>query len=202
MSDLLAMAFQADLTRVFTFMMSREGSQRTFSKIGISDPWHVVSHHGDRPEKIASNAKVNVFCLQMFARFAREAAGDAGRRRHAARSLADLLRQRHGATRTCTPPIRCRWSPSAAASARGNRHIVLPKKTQIGNLWLTVANHFGSPTDEVRREHRHGRVLLRCASASRSLVLALAVPARAAGPEPALVARGEDRRHRRRPNPA
>ena len=41
MTDLLALAFQAELTHVFTFMMSREGSQRTFSQIGVTDPWHV-----------------------------------------------------------------------------------------------------------------------------------------------------------------
>jgi hypothetical protein len=68
MTDLIAAALQAELTRVFTFMMSREGSQRTFSQIGISEPWHVTSHHGDKPEKVASNAKINVFCLQLFAR--------------------------------------------------------------------------------------------------------------------------------------
>ena len=49
-------------------------------------------------------------------------------------------------TPTCTPPIRCRSSPSAAASA-GNRHIVLPQKTENGNLWLSVANQFGSSLD-------------------------------------------------------
>ena len=59
MFDLLAMAFQTDLTRVFTFMMSRESSQRTFVDIGVADPWHVVSHHGDQAEKVARAAKVN-----------------------------------------------------------------------------------------------------------------------------------------------
>ena len=58
--DLLAMSFQTDLTRVFTFMLSRESSQRTFVEIGVADPWHVVSHHGDQAEKVARAAKVNV----------------------------------------------------------------------------------------------------------------------------------------------
>src|SRR5690606_20884112 len=56
MFDLLAIAWQADLSRVFSFMMSRESSQRTFPEIDIADPWHVVSHHGDQPEKVARNA--------------------------------------------------------------------------------------------------------------------------------------------------
>ena len=65
----MALAMQADLSRVFTFMMSRESSQRTFPEIDIADPWHVVSHHGDQPEKVARNAKINALCLRMFAKF-------------------------------------------------------------------------------------------------------------------------------------
>ena len=53
MTDLLALAYQTELTHVFTFMMSREGSQRTFGPIGVTDPWHVDSHHGDKAEKVA-----------------------------------------------------------------------------------------------------------------------------------------------------
>ncbi|HUK35604.1 MAG TPA: DUF1552 domain-containing protein, partial [Vicinamibacterales bacterium] len=69
MFELLAMAMQAEQTRVFTFMMSREGSQRTFGEIGVADPWHVVSHHGDQPEKVARAAKINVLCVGMVAQF-------------------------------------------------------------------------------------------------------------------------------------
>jgi len=69
MFDLLALAFQADLTRVFTFMMSRESSYRTFPQIGVSDGWHVVSHHGDVPERVARAAKINLYCVGMLAKF-------------------------------------------------------------------------------------------------------------------------------------
>ena len=56
--------------RVFTFMMSREGSQRTFGEIDVADPWHVVSHHGDQAEKVARAAKINVTVRpSMFAKF-------------------------------------------------------------------------------------------------------------------------------------
>jgi hypothetical protein len=144
MTDLIAVALQTELTRVFTFMMSREGSQRTFSQIGISDPWHVMSHHGDKPEKIASNAKINVFCLQTFARLLDKLRstpdGDG--------TLLDqsLIFYGSGMANSnihATDPL-----PMVAAgggTGTGNRHVVLPKETQIGNLWLTVANHFDSP---------------------------------------------------------
>jgi hypothetical protein len=144
MFDLLLVAWQTDLTRVFTFMMSREASQRTFPEIGVNDPWHVTSHHGDRPEKIANNAKVNVHCLQMYARFLERLKatpdGDGSLLDHA------MLFYGSGMANSnvhATDPL-----PMVAVGGRlgrGDRHVVLPHRTQIGNLWLTVSNHMGAP---------------------------------------------------------
>jgi hypothetical protein len=145
MFDLLAMAFQADLTRVFTFMMSRELSQRTFPQIDVADPWHVVSHHGDQPEKVARAARVNALCVGMFSRFLEKlrTTGDGDG------SLLDASLIFYGSgmansTVHATDPL-----PMVAVGGgvRGNRHLVLPKKTEVGNLWLTVANKFGAPLD-------------------------------------------------------
>ena len=69
MFDLLAVAYQADLTRVFTFMMSRELSQRTYPQIGVTEQHHAVSHHGNDPDKIAKNVKINTYHMQLFAKF-------------------------------------------------------------------------------------------------------------------------------------
>ena len=96
MYDLLAVAYQADVTRVFTFMLSRELSQRTYPNIGVTEQHHSVSHHGNDPEKIAQNVKVNTYHMTLFAKFLEKLQLDARRRRLAARSLADLLRRRHG----------------------------------------------------------------------------------------------------------
>lgn len=146
MFDLLALAFQADLTRIFTFMMSRESSYRTFNQIGISDPWHVISHHGEQPEKIARNAKINAFCLSMFVKFLdrMRSTPDGGG------SLLDQSLFFYGSGMGnsnvhATDPL-----PMLAVGggAGGNRHLVLPKKTEIGNLWLTVANRYGVPLEK------------------------------------------------------
>jgi hypothetical protein len=143
MTDLLALAYQTELTHIFTFMMSREGSQRTFGPIGVPDPWHVTSHHGDKAEKIASNAKINVFCLQMAGRLLEKLQGlpdgDGSVLDH---SLIFYGSGMANSNVHATDPL-----PMIAvggALGRGNRHLVLPKDTQIGNLWLTVANRFGS----------------------------------------------------------
>jgi hypothetical protein len=67
--DLLAIAFQADLTRVFTFMLGRELSQRTYPDIGVTEPHHSISHHGNRQPAIEAHATVNTYHVTLFARF-------------------------------------------------------------------------------------------------------------------------------------
>jgi hypothetical protein len=146
MFDLVATAFRADLTRVFTFMMSREGSQRTFQDIGIPDPWHVVSHHGEQPEKVARNAKINVLCLEMLGKFL-----DTMRQtREGDGTMLDqsLLFYGSGMGNSnvhATDPL-----PMLAfggGAGKGGRHLVLREKTEIGNLWLSTANRFGGSLD-------------------------------------------------------
>jgi hypothetical protein len=67
--DLLAVAFQTDLTRVFTFMLGRELSQRTYPHIGVTEPHHSISHHGNRPQAIDAHATVNTYHVTLFAKF-------------------------------------------------------------------------------------------------------------------------------------
>ena len=50
--DLMRLAFQGDISRVFTFMVGHEGSSRSYAHIGIPEPHHPVTHHGDKPEAI------------------------------------------------------------------------------------------------------------------------------------------------------
>jgi hypothetical protein len=69
MLDLLTIAYQADLTRVFTFMMAREASNRGYPEIGVPDAHHPLSHHANSPEKGAKLAKINTFHLQLFTYF-------------------------------------------------------------------------------------------------------------------------------------
>jgi len=146
MFDLLVMAMQADQTRVFTFMMSREGSQRTFGEIDVADPWHVVSHHGDQAEKVARAAKINALCVSMFGKFIEKLKntpdGDGSLLDH---SLMFYGSGMGNSNVHATDPL-----PMLAMGGgvgKGNRHLVLKPKTEIGNLWLTVANKFGAGMD-------------------------------------------------------
>jgi hypothetical protein len=67
MFDLQVLALQADITRVITFQLARETSTRSYNEIGVPDPHHPLTHHGNDPEKIARMAKINQYHVSLFA---------------------------------------------------------------------------------------------------------------------------------------
>ena len=69
MFDLMAVAYEADLTRVFTFMMAREASMKTYPEIGITEPHHTISHHREKPDVKMAHASLNAYHMSMFAKF-------------------------------------------------------------------------------------------------------------------------------------
>src|SRR5262249_48261716 len=69
MFDLQILAFQADITRVITFQLTREQSNRTYPDIGVPDPHHPISHHGNDPVKVAKIAKINEYHVSLFSGF-------------------------------------------------------------------------------------------------------------------------------------
>ena len=141
MFDLLTVAYQADLTRVFTFMMSREASQRTYPQIEIREPHHTLSHHGNDPEKIRLNAKINLYHVEQFAKFARKLQslpdGDGTLLDH---SLVFYGAGMGNGNAHATDPL-----PLVALGGglAGDRHIESAPKTPAANLWIGVADHFG-----------------------------------------------------------
>jgi hypothetical protein len=69
MFDLQILAFQADITRVIAFQFTREQSNRTYPEIGVRDPHHPTSHHGNDPYKVAQIAKINTYHVSLFSDF-------------------------------------------------------------------------------------------------------------------------------------
>jgi hypothetical protein len=145
--DLLAVAYQADITRVFTFMMSRELSQRTYPQIGVTEQHHSVSHHQNNPEKMAQVVKINTYYARMYAKFLEKLRatpdGDG--------SLLDHSLIIYGAGMAdsnvhATDPL-----PVVAIGGgvgAGHRHVQLPERTPVGNFWLNVAERFGRPMEK------------------------------------------------------
>jgi hypothetical protein len=69
MYDLQALAFQADITRVFTFLIGREQTNQAYPEIGVPDPHHAMSHHGHNPEKLEKYAKIGAYHVSLLAYF-------------------------------------------------------------------------------------------------------------------------------------
>src|SRR5919108_2974980 len=67
MFDLQVLAMQGDVTRVTTFQLARETSTRTYPEIGVADPHHPLTHHGNDPAKVARMAKINAMHVSLFA---------------------------------------------------------------------------------------------------------------------------------------
>jgi len=144
MYDLMAAAYQADVTRVFTFMLSRELSQRTYPNIGVTEQHHSVSHHGNDPAKIAQNVKVNTYHMTLFARFLDKLRalpdGDGSVLDHSLIVYGGGMGNPNGHASDPLPVVAI-----GGGVGKGHRHVQLPKQTPVGNLWLAVSNHFGSP---------------------------------------------------------
>lgn len=142
MYDLMAVAYQADVTRVFTFMLSRELSQRTYANIGVTEQHHSVSHHGNDPQKIAQNVKVNTYHMGLFAKFIEKLKatpdGNGSVLDHSLIFYGGGMGNPNGHASDPLPVVAI-----GGGVGQGHRHIKLKPQTPIGNLWLAVANHFG-----------------------------------------------------------
>jgi len=148
MFDLLTLAYQADLTRVTTFMMGHEVSSRAYPEIGVPDAHHPISHHQGDADKIAKCAKVNLFHMQMFSYFLERLRatpdGDG--------TLLDSSLIMYGSGMSdgnvhahLNLPILL--AGGAGGSVKGGRHLRYPKGTPVSNLHVTVLDKLGLPVD-------------------------------------------------------
>jgi hypothetical protein len=146
--DLMALAYQADLTRVFSFMLGRELSQRTYPQIGVTEPHHTISHHGNRPAAIEMHATVNTYHLTLFAKFLERLAntpdGDGSLLDHSLLFYGSGMGNGNVHAADHLPSL---LVGGAAGALKGDRHIVAPEMTPNGNLLAAVADLFGAPPD-------------------------------------------------------
>ena len=149
MFDLQALALQADLTRVTTFMLAKEVNSRTYPEIGVSEGHHALSHHGNDPEKIAQLAQVNTYHTTMLAHFLEKLQstpdGDGSLLDH---SIV-LYGSGHGNANIHEPkelPILVLGG--GAGQLKGGRHIRYAG-AELPNLHVTLLNKLGVPVESV-----------------------------------------------------
>jgi hypothetical protein len=148
MFDLQALAFQCDLTRVSTLQMGHEMSSQAYPEIGISDPHHPLTHHQGDPEKIAKAAKVNLFHIEMFAysleKLRSTADGDGSLLDHSMILYGSGLGDGNLHMPLNLPII---LAGSGGGQIKGGRHLRYPQKTPLANLFLTLLDRVGVPTE-------------------------------------------------------
>jgi len=148
MFDLQVLALQGDVTRVITFQLARETSNRTYPETGVSDPHHPLSHHGNDPEKIARMAKINQFHVSLFAEFL----GKLKSTPEGNGSLLDHSLYLYGSGMGNPNVHDHRNLPilvagGAAGGMKGGRHIKFKKPTPLANLHLTLLDKVGVRLD-------------------------------------------------------
>ncbi|MFN7921561.1 MAG: DUF1552 domain-containing protein [Bryobacteraceae bacterium] len=148
MFDLQILAFQADITRVITFQLTREQSNRTYPEIGVSDPHHPTSHHGNDPVKVEKIAKINHHHVSLFAAFL----GRMKATRDGNGSLLDHTVYLYGSGMG-NPSLHDHENlpilvaGGSASGLRGGRHIRYEKGTNLANLHLTLLDRVGVHLD-------------------------------------------------------
>ena len=150
MFDLQLLAFQADLTRVITFMVGHETSQRAYPEIGVPDAHHPLSHHGGSAEKIEKLIRVNGYHAEMFAYYLDRMKNtpDSGG------SLLDNSTILYGSGMSDGNGHNHHNLPTliiggGTGSIKGNRHLVYPREqeTPIANLFLDMLEKFDIPLE-------------------------------------------------------
>ena len=146
MFDLQKLALQGDVTRVITFQLARETSNRTYPEAGVTDPHHPLTHHGNDPAKIAKVAKINRFHVGLFAEFLQNLAAVP----EAGGSLLDHVLYLYGSgmgnpnvhDHTDLPTL---VAGGAAGNHVGGRHVRFDHPTPLANLHLTLLHEVGAP---------------------------------------------------------
>jgi hypothetical protein len=144
MFDLQVLAFQVDITRVITFMMSREVSPRTYPEIGIPDPHHGLSHHGNNPAQMAKLVKINTLHMEQFAYFLDKLKetpdGDATLLDNVSLLYGGGISDSNQHLHTDLPIL---VAGGGAGQIRGGRHLKVQTDTPLANLQLTLLHQAG-----------------------------------------------------------
>ncbi len=150
MCDLQVLAYQADLTRVVTFMLGREFSGVTFPQIGVPDAHHPITHHQQEPEKIVKVAKINAYQVTKFAylleRMRATPDGDGSLLDHATLIYGTGMGDCNAHDPRNIPVL---LAGGGAGHLKGGRHIRYPKETPLANLHLTLLDKFGVNLDRI-----------------------------------------------------
>jgi hypothetical protein len=151
MIDLQVVAYQADLTRVITFMMGREGAfgSQSYPELGIADSHHTLSHHQDNGERVEKLFRINVFHTKLFAYFLEKLRstpdGDGSLLDHSILLYGSSLSNGNLHQHDNLPLL---IAGGGGGQIKGGRHIRYPQGTPMANLHLTLLDKLGLPVEK------------------------------------------------------
>ena len=150
MFDLLVVAYQSDLTRIFTFMTGREASQRTYPALGFKETHHDISHHARQAEKMEQHTRINMYFAALYAKFLEKLRNSP----EADGSVLDNSLIAFGAGMSDgqahnSYPLSFSLIGGAGGRIKGDRFIIAPEWTPVANVWLSVASMFGSRIESI-----------------------------------------------------
>src|SRR6187399_862311 len=151
MYDLMALAFEGDITRSITFMLGRDLSGASFPESGYTGGWHGTSHHGDKPENIANYSKVNRYHVQNLAYFVEKLSkipdGDGSLLDHVLIYKGSNMGNSHRHAHEKVPVV---LVGGIDGTFKGNRHLVFPDNTQrTSNMLLSVLHLYGIEMEQI-----------------------------------------------------
>jgi hypothetical protein len=150
MFDLMALAFQADLTRVITFSMDREASMRTYTNLGISEGFHPLSHHGNKPDKQGRLVQIQTYHTQMFASFIEKLAatreGDGTVLDHSAILFGSNM---SNSDRHNNDPLPSAILGRAHGRIKGGQHLSYPQDSRFSDLLVTLFDRTNIPVESI-----------------------------------------------------
>ena len=148
MFDLIAIAFQADLTRVASYVMAAEGTDRTYNHVGVSDSFHPVSHHSNLRDRIEKLIVIQRYHTERFAEFVKKLAetpeGDGSILDHSLFLYGSNMSNSNAHDNYPLPEI---LIGGANGAHRGGKNVVLPERTPLANLHLTILDKLGIPQE-------------------------------------------------------
>jgi hypothetical protein len=149
MFDMIALAYQANLTRVFTYMMAGEGSNVTYNHIGVSDAFHPLSHHQNDKAKKDRLIKIQTYHTQVFAKFLDKLSkmpdGDGSVLDHSILLYGSNMSNSNAHDEYPLPTI---VVGGGAGKVKGNQHLKYPDKTPLANLLQTLLDRAGVPVEK------------------------------------------------------
>jgi hypothetical protein len=145
MYDLMALAFEGDITRSATFMLGRDLTGTSFPESGFNGGWHGSSHHGDKPENVMNYSKINRYHVQNLAYFVDKLSkiqdGDGTLLDHVLIYKGSNMGNSHRHAHEKVPVV---LVGGIDGTFKGNRHLVFPDNTQrTSNMLVSILHLFG-----------------------------------------------------------